>query len=547
MINHLIQFRQKLSWGIFFLALFFIVDRILFALIASWREDQGANLYIGFYYFEWPISVGLLSSIKIPNPNGMIHLGAALAWLPGLIAVSSALGIIQVVTLSIWLKTTELVDKKYLLFVILPVLSSFVIRVEGSELWNNVIFVAVNSLFLATTNYFYKTGSPYSVGTLILFVLVAPSFYLAGLANAFAYGVLTAIALWLSRAQIQKKSAQSITGSILFLLSGMILLWLFVWQPYFIATPLDQIRGMSNILLSEKLYLALEAIFYTPSWLFRFTNIRLPLLYDYGDSLGAPVFWLSNLLAVLLKIQLLIAVGGLLSWAFQKWVKRNAGHCPVSSANAFVFGLLFFVMVSSPLLGGPNLHRGERIDIVHQFYPAFLFLVFGIAFHGARLMHSRWHKIITFNACCFVICNLLAGYALVYTALTKQSERITHADVPVIDKVRAVEYIAKDWKSSGGGPIIAVDYDIEGIWAWVPELNKTHSVYYPNVYTIGRALDYEFERMHQLKNYREGDPIRSGTTARYVITYRHTCDRLDSTAIKKNYFGRICVIKQNIN
>ncbi len=68
-----------------------------------------------------------------------------------------------------------------------------------------------------------------------------------------------------------------------------------------------------------------------------------------------------------------------------------------------------------------------------------------------------------------------------------------------IDKVRAVEYIATDWKSSGVGPIVAVDYDIEGIWAWVPELTELHSKYYPNVYTIGRALDYEFERMHQLK------------------------------------------------
>ena len=113
--------------------------------------------------------------------------------------------------------------------------------------------------------------------------------------------------------------------------------------------------------------------------------------------------------------------------------------------------------------------------------------------------------------------------------------------------MRAVGYISDDWKSTGSGLTVPVDYDIEGIWAWVPELNKTYSVYYPNVYTIGRALDYEFERMHQLKNYREGDLIRSGASARYVITYRHTCDRLDSTAIKKNYFGRICVIKRNIN
>ena len=546
MINHLIQFRQKLSWGIFFLCLFFIVDRILFALIASWREDQGTNLYIGLYYFEWPVSVGLLSSIKVPNPNGMIHLSAVLAWLPGLIAVSSVLGIIQVAALLTWLKTAELIDKKYLLFVILPLLSSFVIRVEGAELWNNVIFVAVNALFLAALNYFYKTGSPYSASTLILFILLAPSFYLAGLANAFAYGALTTIALWLGRAQIQKKSAQSIAGSILFLVSGMILLWTFVWQPYFLATPLDQIRGISNLSLSEKLYLVLEAVFYTPSWLFRFTNIRLPLLYDYDDSLGTLVFWSSNLSAVLLKIQLLIAVGGLLSWVFKKWVKSNIGPCPVSSADAFAFGLLFFMMISSPLLGGPNLHRGERIDIVHQLYPVFLFLVFGIAFHIARIMNFRWQRIISINAYCFVICNLLAGYALVYTVLAKQSDKITHADVPVIDKVRAVEYIAKDWKSSGGGPIIAVDYDIEGIWTWVPELNKIHSIYYPNVYTIGRALDYEFERMHQLKNYREGEVMRSGRSARYVITYRHTCDRLDYTAIEKKYFGRICVIKQDI-
>ena len=98
-MNHLNQFRQKLTWRFFLLRLFMIADRVLFALITSWREDQGANLWIGYYYFEWPPPAGLLSSIKIPNLNGMINLGARLAWLPGLIAVSSVLGIIQVVTL----------------------------------------------------------------------------------------------------------------------------------------------------------------------------------------------------------------------------------------------------------------------------------------------------------------------------------------------------------------------------------------------------------------------------------------------------------------
>jgi len=43
-MNHLNQFRQKLTWRFFLLRLFMIADRVLFALITSWREDQGANL-----------------------------------------------------------------------------------------------------------------------------------------------------------------------------------------------------------------------------------------------------------------------------------------------------------------------------------------------------------------------------------------------------------------------------------------------------------------------------------------------------------------------
>jgi hypothetical protein len=79
-----------------------------------------------------------------------------------------------------WLKVADVFEKKYLLFDILPALISFVIRVEDAELWNNIIFVAIIAFFLATLNYFYKTGNLFSVSTLILFVLVAPSFYLAG-------------------------------------------------------------------------------------------------------------------------------------------------------------------------------------------------------------------------------------------------------------------------------------------------------------------------------------------------------------------------------
>ena len=69
-----------------------IVDRWSMALVSQWREDQATNLYIGYHFFDWSTPVGLISSTGIPNPNGMVLLGALLSRLPGLLAVSGDSG-----------------------------------------------------------------------------------------------------------------------------------------------------------------------------------------------------------------------------------------------------------------------------------------------------------------------------------------------------------------------------------------------------------------------------------------------------------------------
>jgi len=86
-----------------------------------------------------------------------------------------------------------------------------------------------------------------------------------------------------------------------------------------------------------------------------------------------------------------MAVGLLLILLFQGWAKKQKAQITFSSTYAFAFGLIF-IMESSPLLGSPNLHKGEQIDIVHQLHPVFLFLVFGIFFHYSCFTSLRWQK-----------------------------------------------------------------------------------------------------------------------------------------------------------
>ena len=73
-----------------------VVDRYYWAQIAQWREDQAANIWIGYTAGIGHSPVGLISSRYIPNPNGMILLGSLLSLLPGLFSISIFLGLTQV-------------------------------------------------------------------------------------------------------------------------------------------------------------------------------------------------------------------------------------------------------------------------------------------------------------------------------------------------------------------------------------------------------------------------------------------------------------------
>ena len=61
-----------------------IYDRFLWSNIAQWHSDQATHMWIGLTQKIDNISVGLISSVGLPNPNGMVFIAKALTYLPSL-------------------------------------------------------------------------------------------------------------------------------------------------------------------------------------------------------------------------------------------------------------------------------------------------------------------------------------------------------------------------------------------------------------------------------------------------------------------------------
>ena len=76
-LSHLFSVRSIYILAIIIILVF---DRFCFAELSQWREDQGTNIYLGLHFFEWKTPVGLISSIGIPNPNGMVVIGSLFAF-----------------------------------------------------------------------------------------------------------------------------------------------------------------------------------------------------------------------------------------------------------------------------------------------------------------------------------------------------------------------------------------------------------------------------------------------------------------------------------
>jgi hypothetical protein len=278
-----------------------------------------------------------------------------------------------------------------------------------------------------------------------------------------------------------------------------------------------------------------------PLWLFQFTDIRLPVFYSEGIALSWLTVKLSKLAALILKIQFIFFI--LLAF----WELKKRGLKFQLKLNHFrylsPFLLIFLIYFVTPMLGGPSLHSGQRQEMTRQLYPMFLFLVFAGPYFYTQNLGIMYKRACLFSAYSYGVISVICGVLFFVNVSNFSSSSLDESDVPLKDKIAAVNFIANDWKSENSSEIIEVDYDLAGPWSWITKHGELILPYYPPVFTIGRALDYEFERVYQLKNYQEGVLDRNIDVGRYVVAYAHDCKKLPNN-FDIYYFGRICVKKR---
>jgi hypothetical protein len=165
---------------------------------------------------------------------------------------------------------------------------------------------------------------------------------------------------------------------------------------------------------------------------------------------------------------------------------------------------------------------GQRLDMVYMLLPFFYLFWFMTPF--AFRLPERVQRIITgvtiFLVVVYSLSSLAGGWLIVKSHLDYRGKAITDADVPLIQKMQAIDFIAQDWMSISTSKEIPVDYQLGGtLYKWVPEYGKQLLPWYPAPITWGRCFDYDLLRRYGLRNVQEGIQMRSFGTGRYLVTY----------------------------
>ncbi|HJS20399.1 MAG TPA: hypothetical protein VJ785_16745 [Anaerolineales bacterium] len=530
-----------------------LIDRYYWAQISQWREDQATNLWLGYTSGIVDIPVGLVSSQNIPNPNGMILVGSLLSRLPNLLSISFFLGLVQVFLLLLVGWKASAGSWQYFLLATLPAISSVILRSTSVEFWNQYTITLVNIFFIFWALRYLEHPSLWNLPPIAVLVLLAPSLYLAGVVNAIVMILITLGMI------VYKRPASTGIGVVAIVVLSILLVSILVtWIPYFQNVSLSQLAEYNKhssgpMVIFRTLW---ESIFGIPIYgAFQWADQSVfTLAFKHADEgiLTQPTKILLRLVGRAYLLQAIFAFATVSYLIFHALVYRVPKSDDPSRINLPAFRLvvlsLLFISLSfaiSTWMGGPDWLNGERPDQTVQFLPMFLYFIFLLPV--LNRIDGKAGEIITgissFLLIIFTTINLLCGFMIVRDHLQYRGDVLSEADIPLIDKAQAVNFIAKDWKNHSSSNIIPVDYDLGGDkWDWVPKFGVKITKWYPAPMTQGRSFDYELLRRYGLKNEQEGMQIRTFGDGRYLVSYAfEDPPQVESGWITHTIFGRLRV------
>jgi hypothetical protein len=544
-----VSLRYHNKYFLFFLLflLIAIIDRCYWSMVCQWREDQAANIWAGMTWDLAEIKMGLMSSIQIPNPNGMFLWGYFLSFLPDLWSISLFLNLLQLGGLC--LMSYQITKGKRVFFLLLPLISFVTLRATGGEFWNQWILTSINIWFLCFIFYYLQFKPKWFIPIIIFIILLPSSLYLSGPVNSLTYLTLTLGVLILYPPRYSK-----LTWFINILSSVCIisLFLMFVWIPYFSVVSLSELNSVSTVPLIVRINNVFQVFFSFFDWfIFKTTTNNFgnfyqnskeinhyavqvlgPVLYQLFifQSLCFFVYFLSSVYSKLINHHLrklsnkVGRVSSSFSFrnqlrAFRKFADQLTWN---QKTMAIIFLFLLLSLIFGQLAGGPRWYKGQRSDQIIQFIPAVLVLIFNI---NINLNNTTWNliirKILLVNLLLFSIGHALAGGLIVKSHLDYRGEAMSRADVPVHYKSLVVDYVANDWNQRNHGDNkISIEYRLEGKkWTWLEGFNKKLPVYYKYISSLGRGFDYELLRRYGLENLQEGKSTRQRGVSDYTVSY----------------------------
>ena len=140
------KFKNYISSFVFLIPIIVLLLQRYFLLdISQWREDQATTYWLGQMLRFNEVSVGLISSTEIPNPNGLIWIGKFISIINDFKMSIFVFSLLQLIVLYLFIKKADLEgtkNAKYFLFLALG--SSPYLVLSSFELWSQFLYITIN-------------------------------------------------------------------------------------------------------------------------------------------------------------------------------------------------------------------------------------------------------------------------------------------------------------------------------------------------------------------------------------------------------------------
>ena len=485
-------------------AAFAVADRWEWAKAARWGEDQAVPLRLAESLPWHPPSVGILNSRGDPNPNGLVWLAWPLSALSSFRMMAFAVALAQAGALVALAASMLPLGARWPALIAL--LSSAPPRF-ATEFWSQWLVVTLSAVALASLLAYRRSPQPYWFGGSVAAALGCGALYLPGVVT-----LLTFTALWISplatRRSTRWRPLLAVAGTLAFAAMAatfgpyLSAVDIFALQP---ATPRGVFRRMV-LSAYEALAGPIGAIRVAagPPWM---TTVATP---------GRDFAGLGMTIA-LAGAALWVQVGVTIAMYVRAVVRGREGGYPLGGlawAGAFVV----MACLLTPLITGQAPSRDGRDDLLAQFLPVMLVLVFGspLLLDDHTLIARAAARLSMGTVVVFAIASALAGHRLSTELAAPASTVMTRPGQPGFVMEEAVAAVAHDWADRGGAPI-PIEYAIDrGVFAQTGEWVARHSGWHARPLKAGEGFDLALERATGRHN--ACGPRCPEGTGRYVVT-----------------------------